>query len=54
MNGHGETTRRPREAQPYLTVSFMTGCPLCRLLSLTELRWRYSNPPPKLVIYLCR
>jgi hypothetical protein len=36
----------PQSLGPYLTVSFETGFPFCRVLWLTGLRWRYSNLPP--------
>jgi hypothetical protein len=37
----------PAELMSTLTVSFETiGFPLCGLLRLARLRWRYSNPPP--------
>jgi hypothetical protein len=32
--------------RPFLTVSFETGFPFCRLIRLAVLRWRYCNPPP--------
>jgi hypothetical protein len=34
----------PQNLRPYLTVSFETGFPFCRLLRLGVLRWRHSNP----------
>jgi hypothetical protein len=32
--------------EPYLSVQFEAGFPLCRLFRLAGLRWKYSNPPP--------
>jgi hypothetical protein len=36
----------PQNLRLYLTVSFETGFPFCRLLRHAGLRWWYSNPPP--------